>query len=169
MDRAQKAEAVAEMHELFQGGETLVMTHYSGLTVAQLTKLRQKLRESGGSLKVTKNRLAKRALEGTRFENMVKLFAGPTAVAVSKDPVAAAKVVWDFAKENEKLIIVGGAFAGQVLDKKDVENLAKLPSMDELRAKFLALLVTPATRVATILQVPASQLARVTKAYADKG
>lgn len=169
MNRAQKAEAVAEMHELFQSGETLVVTHYSGLTVAQLTALRLKLRESGSRLKVTKNRLAKRALEGTRFESMVDLFAGPTAVAVSKDPVAAAKVAWDFAKENEKLIIVGGAFAGQVLSAKDVEKLAKLPSLDEIRAKFLALLVTPATRVATVLQAPASQLARVTKAYAEKG
>lgn len=169
MNRAQKAEAVAEMHDLFQTGETLVVTHYSGLTVAQLTSLRQRLLQSDASLKVTKNRLAKRALEGTRFESMIKLFTGPTAVAVSKDPVAAAKVAWDFAKENEKLIIVGGAFAGQVLDAKDVERLAKLPSLDELRAKFLALLVTPATRVATVLQAPALQLARVTKAYADKG
>lgn len=168
MNRTQKAEAVADMNELFAGNESMVVTHYSGLTVAQLTDLRQKLRESGGRLKVTKNRLAKRALEGTPFAGMDKLFTGPTAVALSKDPVAAAKVAYAFAKDNEKLKIVGGVYAGQMLDAKGVETLAKLPSLDEIRARFLALLVTPATRLATLAQAPASQLARVLKAYAEK-
>lgn len=169
MNRTQKQEAVTQMNQTFAESETVVVTHYSGLTVAQLTELRAKLREQGASFKVTKNRLAQRALEGTQFEGLKDLFTGPTGVASSQDPVAAAKAVYEFAKDNEKLVILGGAMGAEVLDQAGVEQLAKMPSLDELRGKIVGMLVTPATRMATVLQAPASQLARVNAARAEKG
>lgn len=169
MNRAQKAEAVEALHQTFQDNEIVVITHYSGLTVAEITDLRQKMRAEGASFKVTKNRLAQRAIEGTRFEQLKDNFTGPTAVATSSDPVAAAKVAYNFAKDNEKLVILCGALGETLLDKAGVEALAKLPSLDEVRAKLVALISTPATRIATVSQAPASQLARVIRAYADKG
>lgn len=169
MNRAQKKQAVADLHQMFEESELVVVTHYSGLTVAEISELRAKMRENGANFKVTKNTLAKIALDGTRFAAMSDLFTGPTGMAVSQDPVAAAKTAYEFAKENEKLVIMGGALGETILDAKAVEALAKLPSLDELRSKLVGLLVAPATRVATVLQAPASQLARVTAAYAEKG
>ena len=169
MNRAQKKQAVADLHQLFEENELVVVTHYSGLTVAEISELRAKMRENGASFKVTKNTLAKIALDGTRFSAMSDLFTGPTGMAVSQDPVAAAKTAYEFAKENDKLVIMGGALGETILDAQAVEALAKLPSLDELRSKLVGLLVAPATRVATVLQAPASQLARVTAAYAEKG
>ena len=169
MNRAQKEEAVQALHQTFQDNEMIVVTHYSGLSMAEITDLRHKMREAGASFKVTKNRLAQRALKGTRYEQLSEMFAGPTAIATSTDPVAPAKVAYNFAKENEKLVLIGGALGDTLLDVKDVEKLAKLPSLDEVRAQLVALISTPATRMATLSQAPASQLARVIQAYADKG
>ncbi len=127
------------------------------------------MREAGASYRVVKNRLAKLALKDTQFENVSDLFKGPTAMALSKDPVAAAKVAVDFAKTNEKLVIVGGAFSQQMLDKNAVEALAKLPSLNELRARLVGMLQTPAQRIAVLMQANASGLARVISAHASKG
>lgn len=169
MDRAQKEKAVADLQDLFENSGLVVLTHYSGLTVAEMSDLRSKMRETGASFKVTKNTLAKRALGGTQFEGLNDMFKGPTGMAVSQDPVAAAKVAYEFSKENDKLVILGGSLGDQILDVNAVQELAKLPSLDEIRAKLVGMLSTPATRIATVLQAPASQLARVTQAYADKG
>lgn len=169
MDRAQKEKAVAALAVAFEECETVVVTHYKGLTVSEITELRQQMSEAGASFKVTKNTLAQRALNGTQYEQLSGMFAGPTAMATSQDPVAAAKVVHKFAKDNDKLIIIGGAMGDTLLDAAGVEALAKMPSLDESRAKLVGVLAAPATRVATVLQAPASALARVTSAYADKG
>lgn len=169
MNRTQKSEAVTAYTKAFNEAETVVVTHYSGLTVAQITDLRRKLRAAGADFRVTKNKLAQIALKGTRFEPVNDLFTGPTAIATSSDPIVAAKVIYDYSKENEKLIIVGGAMGETRLDQKGVEALAKLPSLDELRGKLLSLFITPATRIATVAQAPATQVARVISAYAQKG
>lgn len=168
MDRTQKESLVGTLHEAFADTAVVVITHYSGMTVAQLTDLRRKAREAGASFKVTKNRLTRLALAGTPYQGLEKMFAGPTAVAFSKDPVAAAKLVVDFAKTNDKLIIVGGATGQQKLTAEGVKSLAALPSLDELRARLVGMMQTPATRVAAVLQAPAGQLARVMGAYARK-
>jgi large subunit ribosomal protein L10 len=165
VQRAQKEQLVTDLHRTFADATLMVVTHYTGLTVTESTDLRRRMRQAGAGYKVTKNRLAKRALAGTRFESLTSLFVGPTAIAFSRDPVAAAKVAVQYAKENEKLSIVGGAFGDQILDAAAVKMLAALPSLDALRAKLLGLLQTPATRVATVLQAPAGQLARVMAAY----
>ena len=146
----------------------MVITRNLGMTVKQSTDLRNKMRDAGASYKVAKNRLAKIALEGTDYGSLADLLTGPTALATSKDPVAAAKVVIDFAKTNDKLQVVGGAMGKTVLDAEGVKALASLPSLDELRAKLVGLLVAPATKLATITQAPAAQLARVLSAYAEK-
>ena len=169
MDRTKKEKQVASLNQALSGTEAVVVTRQTGLTVAEATRLRGRMREAGASFKVTKNRLARLALKGTPFEGLAPMFTGPTAIAWSKDPVAAAKVAVEFAKTNEKLVIVGGALGTKALDVAGVNALAALPSLDELRAKLLALLQTPATRIAGILQAPAGQLARVLKAKADKG
>lgn len=169
MDRAQKAEAVEELQKAFGNTESIVVTQNMGLTAGQISDLRVKMRKEGVSYKVSKNRLVLRALKGTRFEGIGHMLKGPVGLATSNDPVAAAKVAALFAKDNEKLIIVGGALGEKVLDKSGVEALSKLPSLDEIRAKLLALLQTPATRLATLSQAPASQVARVIGAYAKKG
>lgn len=168
MDRTQKKEWVGSLHGTLESAGLVVVTHYSGLTVAEVTDLRSKMRAAGASFKVTKNRLTKLALEGTAYENIGDLFTGPTAIAYSADPVAAAKVTADFAKTNDKLKILGGSLGGQRLDVAGVQALATLPSLDELRAKLLGMISTPATRIAGVLQAPAGQLARVLKAKADK-
>ncbi len=169
MQRKQKEELVATLQQTFEGTNLLVVTHQSGLTVEQINDLRRKMREAGASFKVTKNRLAKLALNGTQFEPLSELFSGPTAIAYSVDPVAAAKVAVEFANENDKLMIVGGALGENVLDVDGVTALAKLPSLEALRGKFVGLLQTPATRVAGVLQAPAGQVARVLSAYGASG
>ncbi|PCD02714.1 50S ribosomal protein L10 [Sphingomonas spermidinifaciens] len=168
MDRSQKTEAVAELNRTFNEIAVVVVTRNLGLTVAQSTQLRTKMREAGASYKVSKNRLAKIALEGTDYAGISDLLTGPTALATSTDPVAAAKVAIDFAKTNDKLEIVGGAMGKQVLDAEGIKALASLPSLDELRAKLIGLVQAPATKLATITQAPAAQIARVLGAYAEK-
>ena len=169
MDRTQKEKLVASLNQALSSTTAIVVTRQSGLTVAEATRLRRRMREAGASFKVTKNRLARLALKGTPFEGLAPMFTGPTAIAWSQDPVAAAKAAVEFAKTNEKLVIVGGALGAKALDVAGVQALATMPSLDELRAKLLALLQTPATRIAGVLQAPAGQLARVLKARAEKG
>lgn len=168
MDRTQKQELVASLHAIFEGTSVVVVTHYCGLTVAEIGSLRSKMRKAGVSFKVTKNRITRLALDGTKYKNLDGMFTGPTAIAYSDDPVAAAKAVADFAKTNEKLIIIGGAFGETVLDAGGVKALAAMPSLDESRAKLVGLLKAPATRIAGVLQAPAGQLARVLSARAEQ-
>jgi large subunit ribosomal protein L10 len=168
VDRAQKQKVVDSLHGTLMQTELVVVTQQVGMTVAEVTALRRQMREAGAGFKVTKNRLARRALEGTKFAQLAPLFKGPTAVAYSTDPVAAAKVAVNYANANEKLSIVGGAMGSLLLDSKGIKALATLPSLNELRAKLVGLLQTPATRVARVLQAPAAQLARVMGAYARK-
>lgn len=168
MNRAEKEAEIKELNERFSKDELVVLTHYSGLTVAQITQFRRELVKNGASYKVTKNSLAKIALKGTKFEQISDKFTGPTGVATSKDPVAAAKVAHTFAKTNEKLIIIGGALGDKILDANAVKALAQLPSLDEIRAKFLGLLQAPAQKIAGVLQAPARDLVGVTKAYGEK-
>lgn len=165
MERSKKEALVAELHETFENASLVVVTSQSGLTVPEVTDLRQKMRDAGAGYKVTKNTLAKLALKGTKFEHLDEVFTGPTAIAFSQDPVAAAKVVADYRKSNEKISIVAGGLDGSGLDAKQVEALAKLPPLDELRAKILGVLQAPATKLAGVVQAPAGQLARVFGAY----
>lgn len=169
MNRTEKSELVAALNGTFKQAELVVVTHNQGLTVAETTDLRRKTRGAGAGFRVTKNRLTRLALVGTKFEGLGKLFTGPTAIAYSKDPVAAAKVVVDFAKANEKLVILGAALGDKVLDAEGVKALATLPSLDQLRAKVLGMLQTPASRIASVLQAPGGQVARVIAAHAKKG
>jgi len=168
VDRAQKAKAVEDLHKSFQETESVVITQYAGLTVGQVTQLRVKMRAEGVSYKVSKNRLVLRAIKGTRFEGIGPMLKGPVGIATSKDAVAPAKIAANFAKDNEKLLIIGGALGEKVLDKAAIEALSKLPSLDELRGKLVGLLQAPAQKLASITQAPASQLARVIQAYASK-
>jgi len=168
VDRSQKQKLVDSLHDMLAKTELVVITQQVGMTVAEVTTLRRQMREAGAGFKVTKNRLARRALEGTKFAKLAPLFKGPTAVAFSTDPVAAAKVAVTYANANEKLTIVGGAMGETLLDPTGVKALATLPSLDELRGKLVGMLQTPATRVAQVLQAPAGQLARVLGAYAKK-
>jgi large subunit ribosomal protein L10 len=168
MDRAQKRELVAELKQTFDETQVVVVTRNLGLTVAQSTDLRNRMRDAGARYKVAKNRLALIALEGTRYAPISEMLTGPTALATSSDPVAAAKAAVDFAKTNDKLEIVGGAMGETLLDANGVKALAELPSLDELRAKIVGLVQAPATKVARVVQAPAAQLARVMAAYAEK-
>lgn len=169
VNREQKQELVSELHGLFGEVSTVVVAHYSGLTVADLEALRKQMRAVGASFRVTKNRLTRIALEGTKFDGLSSLLTGPTGMAVSADPVAAAKAMVEFAKTNPKLIILGGVMDGNALNVDGVKALASLPSLDELRAKLVGMLQTPATRVATVLSQPGAGVARVLSAYATKG
>jgi large subunit ribosomal protein L10 len=168
LDRAQKEQLVASLHRMFEEVNLVVVTHQSGMTVAQAADLRRQMLQAGASFKVTKNRLARLALEGTRFTALQSLFTGPTAIAYSIDPVAAAKVCVDFAAKSQSFSVLGGALGTRVLDPDQVSALAKLPSLDELRAKLVGLLQAPATKLAGVLQAPAGQLARVLNAYASQ-
>jgi len=168
MDRAQKTDLVAELKSNFAETSVVIVTRNLGLTVAQSTVLRTKMREAGASYKVSKNTLVRIAVEGTPYSSLQDLLVGPTALSTSADPVAPAKVIVDFAKTNDKLEIVGGAMGDTVLDVAGVKALAELPSLDELRAKIVGLLQAPATKVVQIIQAPAGQLARVLGAYAAK-
>jgi large subunit ribosomal protein L10 len=161
MDRAQKEQLVSEMRTRLQEAGLVVVTRQVGLTVDEVSDLRGKVREAQAEYKVMKNTLAQIAVKDTSLEGVSSMFNGPTAVAFSKDPIAAAKAVVQFASKNEKLTIVGGYMDGQVLSAANVKTLASLPSLDELRAKLIGVLVAPATKIATILQEPASRVARV--------
>ena len=168
MERAEKREFVTELNEVFKASGSVVVAHYAGVTVAQMNDFRSKMRAAGGTVKVAKNRLAKIALQGTDAEEISNLFEGQTLIAYSTDPVAAPKVANDFAKGNDKLVILGGAMGTTALDADGVKALASLPSLDELRAKLIAMVQTPATRIAGVVAAPAGQLARVFGAYAKK-
>jgi len=168
VNRSEKAEAIVELNQIFKDANLMVITRQTGLTVQEVTDLRRKVRAAGASYKVAKNRLTLRALEGTRFTALGSLFKGPTAIAYSEDPVAAAKVIAAFAKNNEKLTIVGGALGENTLDVAGIQALATLPSLDALRATIIGLLQAPATKVAVVLAAPAGQVARVFAAYGAK-
>ncbi len=169
MNREQKQDLVSSLNTLLKDQTFVAVTHYKGLTVAQMEDLRGKAREAGAGFRVTKNRLTRLALAGTKFEGLSELFTGPTAIAFSEDPVAAAKVCANFAKDNENLVILGGSLDGEAMDQTQVDALAKLPSLDELRAMIVGMISTPATRIAVVLQAPAGQLARVLNAKAEQG
>ena len=168
MEKAKKLEVVEELKSVFAGAGSVVVAHYSGMTVAQMGDLRSRMRAAGASFKVAKNRLAVRALEGTAIEGISPLFKGPTGIAYSTDPVAASKVVAAYAKDNDKFIILGGSVGATTLDVNGVKALASLPSLDALRGKLLGLILAPATKIAGIVQAPAGQLARVIGAYSNK-
>jgi large subunit ribosomal protein L10 len=169
LERAEKREAVTALNQVFKDTGTVVVAHYAGLTVADMTTLRGRMRDAGGGVKVAKNRLAKLALEGTDVAHIAGLLKGQTVIAYSKDPVAAAKVTVEFAKTNEKLVILGGAIGTTNLNPDGVQALATLPSLDEMRARLVGMIATPATRIAQIVAAPAAQVARVVGAYARKG
>ena len=168
MDRAEKKEAVSALSDVFKKTSVVVVAHYSGLTVAQMQALRRQMRAAGATVQVAKNRLAKIALEGTDVASIGTLMKGPTLIAYSDDPVAAPKVAVAFAKDNDKLVILGGAMGTTALNPDGVRSLATMPSLDELRAKLLGLLQAPATKLAQLTTAPASKLARVVQAYADR-
>ncbi len=157
MNREEKTQLLSELNELFNGAEIVVVSHYKGLTVEEVSALRDNIRKVGAGFRVTKNRITRLALKGTKFEGLADLFKGPTAIAFASDPVSACKACVEFAKTNEKLIIVGGAMGTGILSTAEINKLATIPSLDELRAKIIGL-----------LQAPAAQLARVTKAYSEK-
>ena len=157
MNREEKKQLLSDLNELFNASELVVVSHYKGLTVAEVSELRNAIREAGAGFRVTKNRIAKLALKGTKFEGLTELFNGPTAIAFANDPISACKACVEFAKNNEKLVVIGGAMGTGVLSVDEIQKLAAIPSMDELRAKIIGL-----------LQAPAAQLARVTKAYSEK-
>jgi large subunit ribosomal protein L10 len=169
VDRAAKKEQVAALSGVFKASGVVVVAHYAGLTVSQMQTLRRQMKQAGASVKVAKNRLAKIALEGTDASVVVPLLKGPTVIAYSGDPVAAPKVATDFAKANEKFVILGGAMGKTALNPDGIKALAALPSLDELRGKIVGLLQAPATKIARLMNAPAAKLARVVQAYANKG
>ena len=168
MNRAEKQAMIESVNASFQKAAIALVVHNKGLTVAEMSDLRRIMRTAGAEFKVSKNRLAKIAAKDTKFAGMSELFKGPAAIATASDPVAVAKGMVDFAKKNEKLVIIGGAYGDQQLDVKAIEALAKLPSLNELRAKIVGMLQTPATRLVCLLQAPGGQVARVISAKAKK-
>ncbi len=168
MDRAEKKEFVAGLHDVFAQTSVVVVARYSGLTVAQMQVLRKQMRAAGAKVQVAKNRLAKIALDGTDVASIGPLMRGPTLIATSDDPVAAPKVAVAFAKDFEKFVILGGAMGKTALNVEGVRSLATLPSLDELRAKLVGLIQAPATKLAQLQTAPAAKLARVFAAYADR-
>jgi large subunit ribosomal protein L10 len=166
--RAKKSEIVDSLRGVFNDAGVIVVTHYQGLSVAEVTDLRRGMRAAGARFRVTKNRLAKIALADTPYSTLADLFVGPTAIAFSHDPIAAPKAAVGYAKRNEKLAIIGGALGSNLLSAEQVRALADLPSIDELRAKLVGLLASPAARLVGLLQAPGAQLARVLAARADQ-
>ncbi len=169
MDRAEKTKLVKALVEDFKSSEVVVVAHYTGLNVSEMENLRVQMKQAGGQVRVAKNRLAKLALKETDSADISDLFKGPTLVAYSDDPVTAPKIAVGFAKDNEKLVILGGTMGSTELDADGVKALASMPSLDELRAKIAGLLTRPSANIATILQAPGGQVARVISAYSDKG
>ena len=168
MDRTEKREFVASLGQVFAETSMIVVTQNKGLTVAEVSDLRRKMRASGSTYKVAKNRLAVLALEGSRFDGIKPMLKGPTALAWSQDPVAVAKTAVDYAKTNERFVVIGGALGTQMLNADGIKALADLPSLDALRARLVGMIQTPATRIAGVLAAPAGQVARVLAAYARK-
>ena len=168
MDRAAKSELVAALGEVFKNTKVVVVAHYAGLTVAQMQTLRRQMKQAGASVKVAKNRLARIALEGSDVASIAPLLKGPALIAFSGDPVAAPKVAVEFAKSNERFVILGGAMGATALDPNGVKALAALPSLDELRARLVGLCKAPATKCAQLSKEPAAKAARLLRAYAKK-
>jgi len=168
LDRAAKTELVSTLGEVFKSTKVVVVAHYSGLTVAQMQTLRRQMKQAGASVKVAKNRLARIALEGSEVASIAPLLKGPALIAFSGDPIAAPKVAVDFAKTNERFVILGGAMGTTALDLNGVKALAALPSLDELRAKIIGLIQAPATKIARVITAPGAKVARVVQAYASK-
>ncbi len=169
MDRAAKGELVAQMHDVFKDAGVIVVAHYAGLSVAQMTDFRDRMREAGGHVKVAKNRLAKLALRDTQAAAIEELFRGPTCVAYSDDPIAAAKVSVAFSKDHDKLVILGGTMGDSPLDAEGVKALASLPSLDELRGKLIGLIQAPMVKIVRTINEPGAQLARVIHAKSQHG
>jgi large subunit ribosomal protein L10 len=168
LDRTEKHDFVASLASVFAETSMVVVTRPNGLTVAEVTELRRRMRAAGATYKVAKNRLATLALDGTRFDGIKPLLKGPTALAWSRDPVAVAKTAVEFARTNDKFVVLGGALGTQLLDAAGIKALSELPSLEALRARLLGMLQTPATRIAGILQAPGGQIARVLAAFARK-
>jgi large subunit ribosomal protein L10 len=168
MERAEKREVVSALHDVFAKTGVVVVAHYAGLSVADMTKLRSEMRDAGGRVKVAKNKLVKLALDGTDAKGISDLMTGPTCLAYSDDPVSAPKVAVKFAKGNEKFVILGGAMGTTVLDAQAVNSLAELPSLDELRGKLIGLIQAPASKIARTVNEPGAQLARIFAAYGAK-
>jgi large subunit ribosomal protein L10 len=168
VDRAEKKEAVSDLHDVFSKMSVVVVAQYSGLTVAQMQRLRKQMKLAGATVQVAKNRLAQIALKGTDVASIGPLLKGPTLIAYSSDPVAAAKAAVAFAKDHEKFVVLGGAMGTTALDLEGVKALATMPSLDELRAKIVGLIVAPATKIAQLVSAPAAKVARVISAYASK-
>jgi large subunit ribosomal protein L10 len=169
VDRAAKQELVTTLHDVFKDTGVIVVAHYAGMTVAQMTDFRKRMKEAGGTVKVAKNKLAVLALKETNSEGISDLFKGQTCVAYSSDPMVAARIAVKYSRENDKLVILGGAMGSNVLDSASVKALADLPSLDELRAKLIGLLNAPATKIARTIMEPGAKLARVIQAQASKG
>tara|TARA_B100002019_G_C21176265_1_gene551278 strand:+ start:451 stop:969 length:519 start_codon:yes stop_codon:yes gene_type:complete len=169
MSRAKKEQELADYKARFEENETVVVTHYSGMSVAEVTDLRSKLREQGATFKVMKNTLARIAMKDTQFSGLQDFFTGPVGVAASQDPVAAAKVVYEFSKDNDKLVVIGGGMGATVLDKAGVEALAKMPSLDEVRSTIVMLINSPASKLVGSISAPGGKLAGAVKAIAEKG
>lgn len=168
MDRAQKEQVVEELGQVFSEAGVIVVMHYQGLTVAEMSDLRNQMRDAGGKVRVAKNRLARIALEGKPVQGLEEYLTGQTALAYSPDPVAAPKVVAEYAKKNQKLVVLGGAMGSTILDSDGVKELASLPSLDELRGKLIGLIQAPAGQIARVVNTPGAQLARVLAARAEK-
>jgi large subunit ribosomal protein L10 len=168
LSRAAKHTIVQEVTGTLTDAKVLILVHNKGMTVAEVSNLRGKMREAGASYRVVKNRLAKLAMKDTPYAGVTDMMKGPTVMATSADPVSTAKVLVDFAKTNDRLVVLGGMFGDRALDVKTVEALAKMPSLDQLRATLVGMLQTPATRIAAVLQAPGGQVARVISAYANK-
>mgnify|MGYP002214282981 FL=1 len=168
MNRTEKAELIETLQSTFNASTSVVVAHQVGMTVAESSDLRQKMREAGAGFKVTKNRIAKLALKGTRYEDLDSIFTGPTVVGTSQDPVAAAKTLVDYAKGNPKITIVGGSMDGKTLDKAGVEALAKMPSLAELRGRLVGLVQAPAAKITQVVKAPAGKMASVIKAREDQ-
>jgi large subunit ribosomal protein L10 len=168
LERTEKRAFVAQLATVFADTSFVLVARNGGMTVAEVSELRRRMREAGATYKVAKNRLAALALDGTRFDGIAPLLKGPTALAWSRDPVAVAKTAVEFAKGNDKFVILGGAIGKQTLDAAGVKALSELPSLDTLRASLVGLIQTPASRIASVLQAPGGQLARVFAAYAKR-
>ena len=168
MTRAAKETEVAQLKETIEAAEIVVLTHNKGLDAKSITDLRLKMRENEVGFKVVKNTLAKIAVKGTRYEQIADMFSGPVGMATAADPVSAAKVANEFAKKNDNLVVLGGAYGDMILDEAAVKQLASLPSLDELRSKIVGLLQAPAQKIASVTAAPARELVGVTKAYSEK-
>ncbi len=168
MDRSEKAAFIDALNAVFADTSFVLVGRNTGLTVADVSDLRRRMRAAGATYKVAKNRLALRALDGTKFDGIAPLLRGPTALAWSKDPVAVAKTAVEVARTNDKFVILGGALGSQTLNPDGVKALAELPSLETLRAQLVGLIQTPATRIAGVLQAPGGQIARVLAAFAEK-